>query len=93
MTEFSVLMSIYYKEVPSNFRESLDSIIAQSYKPSDIILVEDGPLTKDLYAVIEEYKKDTYYKNVAVVNQESFLFNMSIKDNLKMACKDEKKTN
>ncbi len=60
MTEFSVLMSIYYKEVPSNFRESLDSIIAQSYKPSEIILVEDGPLTKDLYAVIEEYKKELY---------------------------------
>ena len=48
-------------------------------------------LTKSDNKKIEEYKKDTYYKNVAVVNQESFLFNMSIKDNLKMACKDEKK--
>ena len=60
------------------------NILLRLYKPSCGCVLIDS--TK-----IEEYKKDTYYKNVAVVNQESFLFNMSIKDNLKMACKDEKK--
>lgn len=37
---------------------------------------------------IDEYTKDVYYKNVSVVGQESFLFNISIKDNLSMVNKD-----
>lgn len=65
-------------------KTTIFNILLRLYKPSCGSVLIDS--TK-----IEEYKKDTYYKNVAVVNQESFLFNMSIKDNLKMACKDEKK--
>ena len=65
-------------------KTTIFNILLRLYKPScGCVLIDD--------VKIEEYKKDTYYKNVAVVNQESFLFNMSIKDNLKMACKDEKK--
>ena len=65
-------------------KTTIFNILLRLYKPScGCGLIDD--------VKIEEYKKDTYYKNVAVVNQESFLFNMSIKDNLKMACKDEKK--
>lgn len=65
-------------------KTTIFNILLRLYKPSCGCVLIDS--TK-----IEEYKKDTYYKNVSVVNQESFLFNMSIKDNLKMACKDEKK--
>ena len=65
-------------------KTTIFNILLRLYKPSCGCVLIDS--TK-----IEEYKKDTYYKNVAVVNQESSLFNMSIKDNLKMACKDEKK--
>ena len=65
-------------------KTTIFNILLRLYKPSYGSVLIDS--TK-----IEEYKKDTYYKNVSVVNQESFLFNMSIKDNLKMACKDEKK--
>ena len=65
-------------------KTTIFNILLRLYKPSCGCVLIDS-------IKIEEYKKDTYYKNVAVVNQESFLFNMSIKDNLKMACKDEKK--
>ena len=40
--KFSVLLSIYYKESPIYFRESLNSILSQTLRPSEIILVEDG---------------------------------------------------
>ena len=53
---FSVLMSIYYKEKPEWFRTALDSVINQTLKPNEIVLVEDGQLTYELYQVIEEYK-------------------------------------
>lgn len=52
---FSVLISIYHKENPVWFREALDSIFKQTVQPHEIVLVEDGPLTPELYSIIDEY--------------------------------------
>ena len=54
--QFSVLMSIYYKENPEWFRIALDSVINQTLQANEIVLVEDGKLTEELYQVIDEYK-------------------------------------
>ena len=54
--KFSVLISIYYKENPEWFRVALDSVINQTLQPNEIVLVEDGKLTEELYQVIDEYK-------------------------------------
>lgn len=56
MEAFSVLLSIYKKEKPSWFRVALDSVFAQTLQPYEIVLVEDGPLTPELYEVIDEYQ-------------------------------------
>lgn len=56
----SVLMSTYYKEKPEYLNEALKSIWSdQIRKPDEIILVEDGPLTDNLYSIIDEWKKTT----------------------------------
>lgn len=55
--KYSVLMSLYRKEKPEHLRLSLDSMINQSAAPDEIILVEDGPLTDELYDVLNEYDK------------------------------------
>ena len=52
---FSVLISIYYKENPTYLKEALDSVFAQTVLPSEIVLVEDGLLTAPLYNIISEY--------------------------------------
>lgn len=55
--KLSVLMSIYYKEDPSYFNQAMESIWdSQTIKPNEIILVEDGKLTEELYSVIEHWK-------------------------------------
>lgn len=55
--DFSVLLSIYRKEKPEWFNRALHSIWdEQSLKPKEIVLVEDGPLTEELYRVIEDWK-------------------------------------
>ena len=59
---FSVLMSVYYKENPSWFKTALDSVINQTLQPNEIVLIEDGKLTDELYKVIEEYKN--HYPNL-----------------------------
>lgn len=53
--KYSVLMSLYKKEKPEYLRLALDSMLNQTITPDEIVLVEDGPLTEELYAVLEEY--------------------------------------
>lgn len=54
---FSVLLSVYRKESPTYLKESLDSILSQTVLPTEIILVEDGPLSDELYGVINLYSE------------------------------------
>ena len=62
---YSVLMSVYYKETADNLKKSLDSIYNQTVPCNEIVLVEDGPLTDELYKVINDYKEK--YKNIHLV--------------------------
>ena len=55
--DFSVLMSVYYKERPDFFDLALNSINNQTLFPTEIVLVEDGPLTSELEQVIKKYKR------------------------------------
>lgn len=53
---FSVLMSVYFKEKPEFLRESIDSILRQTLKPTEIVIVFDGKLTDELYRLLDDYK-------------------------------------
>lgn len=53
--EFSVLMSVYYKEKPEYLKLALDSVLDQTFPANEIVLIKDGPLTKELDEVIETY--------------------------------------
>lgn len=56
MTEkYSVLMSVYYKEKPDYLRLAIQSMLDQTEKPDEFIVVKDGPLTDELGAVINEF--------------------------------------
>jgi glycosyltransferase involved in cell wall biosynthesis len=55
--KFSVLMSIYHKEDPAYFERAMQSIWDdQKIKPNEIVLVEDGLLTNELYEIINLWK-------------------------------------
>lgn len=53
--KYSVLMSLYKKEKPEYLRLAIDSMLNQTAPPDEIVMVEDGPLTDELYAVLDEY--------------------------------------
>lgn len=53
---FSVLMSVYKNEKSTYLNASLKSIENQTVVPNEIILVEDGPLTKELYEVVDTHR-------------------------------------
>ena len=72
MEKFSVLMSLYFKEKPEYLRECLESVINQTVKPDEIVIVLDGPVGEELQAVLDEYVKKypTLFKIVPLeVNQ------------------------
>lgn len=54
---YSVLMSVYYKEHPDYLRQSMQSIYDQTVPTDNFVLVCDGSLTPELDAVIAEMQK------------------------------------
>ncbi len=84
MEKYSVLMSLYKKEHPEYLRLALDSMINQTVKPDEIVLVEDGPLTEKLYAVVEEYKP---YLHI-VISEKNLGLGLALNKGLK-ACRNE----
>ena len=55
MIMFSVLLSLYSKESPSNLIQSLDSLFSQTLLPNEVVLMKDGPLTSELDNVVADY--------------------------------------
>ena len=53
---FSVLISVYQREKPQYLEQALESLLEQTLLPTEVVIVEDGPLTDELYAVIEAFK-------------------------------------
>lgn len=54
---FSVITSVYKNDKPKYVREALDSmLVRQSVKPSEIVLVQDGPVPQDLTLLLSEYE-------------------------------------
>ncbi len=56
--DVSLLMSVYIKENPEYFRQSLKSALGQTVKAKEIVLILDGPITTELQEVIIDFKKD-----------------------------------
>ena len=50
--EYSVLMSVYYKEKPEYLNQAIESIQTQTLSTNNFVLVCDGPLTPELDAII-----------------------------------------
>jgi len=71
--EFSVLMSVYYKEKPEYLRQALESVLSQTCLPSQLILVKDGPLTPQLDAVIEEFSAGSPLFKIIALEKNSGL--------------------
>ena len=67
-TQYSVLLSLYYKEKPEYLRNSLDSVFNQTLVSDDVVLVEDGRLGDALESVVKEY--EVRYPQLHVVRFE-----------------------
>lgn len=55
---YSLLMSVYDMELPENLNESLDSMLMQTYPPSEVVLVFDGKLTCELTIIAKSFESE-----------------------------------
>lgn len=52
---FSVAISVYAKDNPEWFDQAMRSLINQTIKPNEIVLVVDGPISEGLQKIIDKY--------------------------------------
>ena len=52
--EYSVLMTVYEKDNPEYFRKALMSMVKQTKKADEIVVVKDGPITRELQSVLDD---------------------------------------
>ena len=50
-------MPIYEKEKEDNVKQAIESIIDQTFKPDEFVIVQDGIITNSLECLIETYKE------------------------------------
>lgn len=60
--KFSVSMCVYGGDNPDWFKTATDSIINQSVKPDEIVLVVDGPVPEKLDGIIKNYELLDFFK-------------------------------
>ncbi len=57
MAALSVLMSIYIKEKPEYVDECFKSLLAQTVKADEWVVVEDGPLSDEMNKLLDAYQE------------------------------------
>lgn len=67
--EYSVLLSVYNRDVPAWFEEAVESMVNQSLRPREIVIVNDGRLTPELYAA-EQHCMERYPKRIRAIELE-----------------------
>ena len=73
-SRYTVLMSVYFKEKPDYLSLSIKSMLNQTIKPDEFIIVKDGPLTQELDKVIDFYVSE----NPNLFNVISNPFNLGL---------------
>lgn len=66
--DFSVLMSLYYKENPLYLEIALKSVFEQSIRPEQVVLILDGPIGEELQEVVRSFRNQ--YSSLEVYPQD-----------------------
>jgi O104-antigen biosynthesis beta-1,3-galactosyltransferase len=64
----SCLLSVYAKDDPTHFEQSLKSILSQTRPPDQLVIVEDGPIPDPLRNVINSYEDQIQPVRVSLRN-------------------------
>ena len=85
---FSVLISVYKKEKAEYLKQALQSVINQTLKPKEIVIVKDGLLTEELDECIENFQRQHPKLFKILTFKKNRGLGLALRDGLK-ACKYE----
>lgn len=88
LQNYSVLMSVYYKENPEFLKLAMDSIWNQTVSTDDFVLVCDGSLTEDLNQVIYKMQQNHREKLQVVRLPQNVGLGQALNEGIKH-CKNE----
>ena len=70
--KFSVLMSVYGKDNPLDFKTALESVtVLQTLKPAQAVIVQDGPVPAEIDAIIAEVESRAADIEFTVLKKET----------------------
>lgn len=69
--KFSVCMSVYHGDNATFFKQSIDSLLSQTRRPDEIVLVVDGPVGEEINQVISDFEKSCDYFRVIRLEKNS----------------------
>lgn len=64
MQHYSILMTVYRGDKPSYVETSIKSVLNQTHQSNDIVIVEDGPLSEELEALVSSFENTRSEINV-----------------------------
>lgn len=85
-TNFSVLMSVYGNDKPEFVKTAIESVtLRQTLRPSEVVLVVDGPVPPDLETVIKDFAKSDSIIRPIWLSQNKGLGN-ALREGMQVAC-------
>lgn len=85
---YSILMSVYDKEKPEYLIQSIESMLNQTLKPEQFVIVEDGMLNQELQNVIDGYKNKDQQLFTILPLKENVGLGRALDEGLKV-CRNE----
>lgn len=64
MSPFSVCMSVYKNDKADEVKLAIESILNQTVKPDEVIVVVDGPVSYELNQLLEEFETNNSIKRI-----------------------------
>lgn len=91
MSDFSVLMPVYYKEDPIRFAAALASVFDNTIIPNETLLICDGPLTDKLEDILSMFKDYPGFRIVRLQENQGIVKALNcglgeVKNNIVIRC-------
>ncbi|SEP14106.1 Glycosyl transferase family 2 [Halorientalis persicus] len=69
--DLSVLLPVYYGDSPEQLNTAISSVVDQTQPPDELVIVRDGPLTRELEQIIERRSGKTSIPVKQVILEEN----------------------
>lgn len=70
LPKFSVVIAVYINDKADEFKQAIDSLLSQSFPPSEIVVVVDGKVSINIQLLLEEFKKIDVFKIIELPSNE-----------------------